>query len=147
MKWILVGTAAVMVGLYFALNQSKAHNPKHVATRGAGIGKNQAFQNVKGFPVGQVASSVASIGSSIFGGTGTHSPVDPSIKSANAMGAPQGSQMVTSYDQIGVSGKAIPDDKTIVTQLDTGGGSIDSGAPAPADVPTVDQADFVTSMD
>jgi hypothetical protein len=136
---ILIGASILLVAVYFAINQSKAHNPSHVGTRGAGIGKSTSFQNVKAFPVGTVASSVASLGASLFGGAGTHNPVDPTIKPPGAMGDPM-KGIVTSLDGPGPSNASVPAPSVVQTQID--GYSPNTEVTVPPTDATVTPADF-----
>jgi hypothetical protein len=139
MKWIIAGVGAGMIALYFALHRA---GPVQKGAKNSGIGGAASKTGgVTAFPVGSIAQSFASIGSSIFGGSGTHSPVDPSIKAPGTMGGGTGGMIVAgSANDPTVS--HVPDSQTIVTQLDSGSSTSGITVGLPNDAPTVSYDDY-----
>jgi hypothetical protein len=129
---IIGGGVAVLLLVLFGGGASKVQ----AGLTKAGIGGTPT-SGVKAFPTGELVKSISSIGTSIFGGAGTHNPADTTIRSPGATG----SSMI-------VSGAAndptrIPDSSKIITTLEenqsTGGTTV--GA-IETEIPSVSADDF-----
>jgi hypothetical protein len=158
MKLVFLGIAGFLGVFWLATAKSTSVKKKNSGIGGAFRGTN----GVVAFPTGQVASSVASLGSSIFGGAGTHNPVDASIKSPGAMGTPLSNDpmktavvslddksssssgtpnIVTSLDGPGPSNVNVPSAQTVSTQIDASAVNAGIDTVAPTDS-AVTYADF-----
>ena len=112
---LLAIVAAAGLGLYLVLRPKGGAAAVQSGQKNSGIGG--AF-NTKGgvssSAVGSIASSFANLTAALFPrGSGTHSPVDTTVKPGTGLGS-----IVTNYDQVGASGAAIPSPSTIQTQID-----------------------------
>jgi hypothetical protein len=136
-KFLVAGLAVAALGLYLIFK------PGAPAKKGAGIGgAAKKSTNVQGFPVGQIAQSAASIGSSIFGGAGTHSPVDPSLKPPSQVGDPMKTAVVSLDDS--KTSQNVPSASQVVTTLDEASSpSLDAAAVPPTEA-SVTMDDFST---
>lgn len=106
----LVGVGLVGAYLVFASSSKAPGNLKPGAGPGQAASRSS---NVTAYPAGQIVTSIAQLGSSIFRGAGTSSPVDPTIRSAGATGA-----MIVSGAANDPTRSTVPSASAIITQLD-----------------------------
>lgn len=110
---LLAIIAAAGLGLYLVLKPSAGAAAVQKGAKNSGIGgASSKAGNVAGFPLGSLVQSITSFGTSILGGAGTHSPVDPTIRAPGATGS-----IITSYDQLNPP-SPVPASSVIQTQLD-----------------------------
>ena len=136
---IILGAAGL---LYLVLGRSSSTGAK-----GAGIGgaanRNGPGKGIQGTPFGQIATSVASLGSSIFGGAGTHNPVDSAVKPPNVVGGNGTGGMIFAGSKDDPTISRIPSSSQVVTQLDdTPGGGVTGMIVTAPDGPEVSPDDF-----